>query len=576
MFGAEEVDKHIKIAEKNRTKQIGFMLIFTSKSRGAQLCAFAVVAGLCQAWSMGLPFHLGANGALQWAAMLILAWVTLRCRSSKENACVAFVFQSTALAVTFWWIFISLYVYGEMNGLLAAFAVVLLASALAMYWVALSWAFFKLSWEAKDPSERRSSQGLEKCRVALLFGLTWLLSELCRGQWFTGFPWGASGYAHNDTWMGLLAPWVGVYGIGALSAMLAMWVAQRCVEQWPTKERLLLRGRDRQKWAVLIMPILMLLSLSTWPLFKAVDLATLGAPGSLAQEGDSKALRVELLQGNVPQQTKFRNDRFSAAQWYYDQIVGSNAQLVVTPETAFAMTIDELPKAFNASIKHHLLAEQQAVLLGMPSKDDGQYANSAIGLVGERAQEYRYDKVHLVPFGEFIPPFFKWFTDQMQMPLGFFKRGEAAQGNLQFLSQKIAPNICYEDLFGEELAARFIKPDESPSILVNMSNIAWFGDTVILDQHLEISRMRTLELRRPMIRATNSGVSAVIDHQGHVLVRAKAFTQEKVSAWVQGRFDAPTPYAWWASRWGLLPLWALGLGALGWAWIQRASRLKAG
>jgi len=509
--------------------------------------------------------------------MLILAWLTLSCQSGKENAYVAFAFQSTALAVTFWWIFISLYVYGEMNGLLAALAVVLLAGALAFYWTVFSWVFFKLSLEAKGPVSAphpRSRRAFERCRVALLFGLCWLLSELCRGQWFTGFPWGASGYAHNDTWMGLIAPFVGVYGIGALSAMLSMWAAQLCWDQWQLRGRHLFNFKDKRDWTVLITLGVLLFSLSIWPLLQTPLLSSLNAPDSRNQEADSRPLRVELLQGNVPQQTKFRNDRFSAAQWYYDQIVSSSAQLVVTPETAFAMTIEELPKTFTSSIKNHFIAEEQAVLLGLPSKDAGQYANSAIGIVGERAQEYRYDKVHLVPFGEFIPPFFKWFTDQMQMPLGFFKRGEADQGSLQFLKQKIAPNICYEDLFGEELAIRFLNPDEAPSILVNMSNIAWFGDTVILDQHLEISRMRTLELRRPMIRATNSGVSAVIDHKGHVLIRAQAFRQEKVSAWVQGRFDAPSPYAWWASRYGLLPLWGLGLGVLGWAWVQKVRRLK--
>ena len=509
--------------------------------------------------------------------MLILAWLTLSCQSGKENAYVAFAFQSTALAVTFWWIFISLYVYGEMNGLLAALAVVLLAGALAFYWTVFSWVFFKLSLEAKGPVSAphpRSRRAFERCRVALLFGLCWLLSELCRGQWFTGFPWGASGYAHNDTWMGLIAPFVGVYGIGALSAMLSMWAAQLCWDQWQLRGRHLFNFKDKRDWTVLITLGVLLFSLSIWPLLQTPLLSSLNAPDSRNQEADSRPLRVELLQGNVPQQTKFRNDRFSAAQWYYDQIVSSSAQLVVTPETAFAMTIEELPKTFTSSIKNHFIAEEQAVLLGLPSKDAGQYANSAIGIVGERAQEYRYDKVHLVPFGEFIPPFFKWFTDQMQMPLGFFKRGEADQGSLQFLKQKIAPNICYEDLFGEELAIRFLNPDEAPSILVNMSNIAWFGDTVILDQHLEISRMRTLELRRPMIRATNSGVSAVIDHKGHVLIQAQAFRQEKVSAWVQGRFDAPSPYAWWASRYGLLPLWGLGLGVLGWAWVQKVRRLK--
>jgi apolipoprotein N-acyltransferase len=164
---------------------------------------------------------------------------------------------------------------------------------------------------------------------------------------------------------------------------------------------------------------------------------------------------------------------------------------------------------------------------------------------------------------------FEWFTNQMQMPLGFFKGGLLNQNSLIFMGQRIAPNICYEDLFGEELAVQFKDADHSPSILVNMSNIAWFGDSVILDQHLEISRMRALELRRPMIRATNTGVSAIIDHTGRVDVKAKFFSKEAIKGVVQGRFDRSTFFAWWASRYGLLPLWVLALLVLGTSWCQK-------
>jgi len=536
---------------------------FLHQRHATMAYVLACLGGLCQAWSMGLPYHAGASGALQWLAMFILAYLLLSSGSSRQSARVAWVFQCTALTATFWWIFISLHTYGGMSSVLASFAVVSLAAALALYWSALGAVFYQVGvkvWAGAKKPPHALIVWSERCALSLVFGASWMLSELCRAQWFTGFPWGSSGYAHNDTWLGAFAPWIGVYGIGALSATLAMGAAHlvwsRAQEKqraaFPVKPPLL---RQLGFYGAALIPLWTLL---LWPALMAMD----GPPTTEPKDPYGKPLLVELLQGNVPQQTKFRQDRLSAAQWYYDQIMTSKAELVITPETAFAMTTQDLPATFKDSIKRQFLPEQQAVLFGIPSKDGLDFANSAIGLVGARQEEYRYDKAHLVPFGEFIPPFFRWFTDQMQMPLGFFKRGAQRQASLAFLGQRIAPNICYEDLFGEEIAEQFLVPDSSPSILVNMSNIAWFGDTVILDQHLEISRMRTLEFRRPMVRATNAGATAVIDHTGHVRVLAKAFEREKVTSWVQGRFDEPTFFAWWAARYGLAPLWYFGAGVL--------------
>jgi len=525
--------------------------------------ALAFLGGLCQAGSMGLPYHWGASGGLEWLAMFLLAYLTLTSGSSRQSARVAWVFQCTALTATFWWIFISLHTYGGMNSLLAGFAVIALAGALALYWSALAGVFYQIGVKVWTDKRERSNIFLawaERLALSFVFASSWMLSELCRAQWFTGFPWGSSGYAHNDTWLGAFAPFLGVYGIGAISAGLAMWVAHVLWTREQEKERAAFPVKPpvlRQLgfYGALLIPFW---SLLLWPMAMSQREPQTIDP----QDRYGKPLLVELLQGNVPQQSKFRDDRLSAAQWYYDQIMTTKAELVVTPETAFAMTTQDLPLTFKDSIKRQFAAEHQAVLFGIPSKDGVDFANSAIGLVGAREEEYRYDKVHLVPFGEFIPPFFRWFTEQMQMPLGFFKRGQDQQASLSFLGQRIAPNICYEDLFGEEIAEQFLVAEKSPSILVNMSNIAWFGDTVILDQHLEISRMRALEFRRPMVRATNSGATAVIDHTGYVRVMARPFEREKVTSWVQGRFDEPTFFASWAARYGLAPLWYSGLGVL--------------
>jgi apolipoprotein N-acyltransferase len=170
---------------------------------------------------------------------------------------------------------------------------------------------------------------------------------------------------------------------------------------------------------------------------------------------------------------------------------------------------------------------------------------------------YRYDKLHLVPFGEFIPTGFRWFTELMNIPLGDFARGVPNPPSFPVRGQRVAPNICYEDLFGEELARRFAEPALAPTIFANVSNIGWFGDSIALPQHLNISRFRTLEFQRPMLRATNTGVTAVIDHRGRVVAQLPHFERGALESRVEGRTGL-TPFAVWASRWGL---WPLGLGA---------------
>jgi apolipoprotein N-acyltransferase len=200
-------------------------------------------------------------------------------------------------------------------------------------------------------------------------------------------------------------------------------------------------------------------------------------------------------------------------------------------------------------------------MVGIPLGDEAQgYTNSVLGMsAATQAEPYRYDKHHLVPFGEFIPPLFRWFTDLMRIPLGDFNRGALVQPTFDWRGERFAPHICYEDLFGEELAALFVQPGRpAPTVLVNLSNIGWFGNTLAIDQHLAIARMRALEFERPMVRATNTGATAIIDHRGVVTHQLARHERGVLVGQVEGRDGAPTPYAHWAGRWGLWPLWALG------------------
>jgi apolipoprotein N-acyltransferase len=290
--------------------------------------------------------------------------------------------------------------------------------------------------------------------------------------------------------------------------------------------------------------------------------AAVAGPGEFSRPAGR--LPVTLVQTNVPQDQKFAADHLPAALgWLADALLAAPDGLVVAPETALPLLpgqLDQFDAAYWSRLQAHFAAPGRALLLGAPLGDpDVGYTNSVRGLSAHA--DYRYDKHHLVPFGEFVPRGFRWFTEMMNIPLGDFARGPTDPPSFPFGGQRIAPNICYEDLFGEELGRRFAEPATAPTIFANVSNIGWFGDTIAVDQHLHISRMRALEFQRPMLRATNTGATAVIDHRGRVTHALEPFTRGVLAAEVQGR-EGLTPYARWVARYGLWPLWAAVAAAL--------------
>ena len=491
-------------------------------------CLLAALAGLLQALSIAWP----GNGQPQWWLQVLslagLVALLQRAGSWKAAALLGWVFATAWLAATFWWLYISMHVYGGLAAPLAAAAVLLLAAFLA-----LDYALAAGLW--------RAAAG-RPWRAGLVFALLWLGAELLRGTLYTGLPWGAGGYAHVDGPLAALAPWVGVYGIGAVAAWLA-WLATQLA-------RRPVRGSWRY-WLALA---------AAAGLLAACNVHTANAPRS----GPPGArLQVALLQGNIPQDEKFEGGTGIplALEWYGVQLRDTQAQLVVAPETAIPLLPLELPQGYLEALRGFFAQGERAALVGIPLGNFGDgYTNSVIGLrPGDGG--YRYDKHHLVPFGEFIPPLFKWFTRMMNIPLGDFNRGAVGQPSFAWQGQRLAPNICYEDLFGEELGARFADPASAPTIFVNVSNIAWFGDTVAIDQHLQISRMRALEFERPMIRATNTGATVIIDRFGRVTHALPRLTRGVLVGEVEGG-TALTPFARWVSRLGLLPLWLAALAGV--------------
>jgi apolipoprotein N-acyltransferase len=358
---------------------------------------------------------------------------------------------------------------------------------------------------------------------------------------FTGFPWVASGYAQVDGPLAAWAPWVGVYGIGALGALIAALPAL----QTSRSPRALL--------ACIGVPALLLAA----P-------AAIGVPDFTRPTG---TLAVTLLQGNIPQEEKFASEhQAEALEWHLRELVAARSDLVIAPETSIPFLPQQMPEGLWERLQGHFQDGATAALIGVPLGDmQAGYTNSAVGFAPGQGP-YRYDKQHLVPFGEFIPFAFKWFTRMMDIPLGDFERGPLVAPSFGVRGERVAPNICYEDLFGEELAARFADAASAPTMLANLSNIGWFGDTIAIPQHLQISRLRALELQRPMLRATNTGATVVIDHRGRVSAQLEPHTRGVLQAQVQGR-EGLTPFARWAALLGLWPpalLAALVLGVRVW------------
>ena len=493
--------------------------------------ALAILAGLAQAASMAAPWDGQPVWWLQILSLSALVVLLQRAATWKNAGLLGWLFATAWISGCTWWLYISMHTYGGLAAPLAALAVLGLSAFLALYYAAASAAFFRLIFESNGPEVPASALW-----SAIVFAALWLMAELARNTWLTGFPWGAGGYAHGDGPWADLVKFTGVYGLGLLVAVLAALLAQA-----------LLQSRKGQPW-VLLLAVAALLQ------------GGAGLAGGAFSTG-SGTQTVALLQGNIPQGEKFDQSRGVpvALNWYADQLLSSTATLVVAPETAIPLLPRQLPEGYWTALTGRFASGQQSALIGIPqgSFADG-YSNSAIGLQPGKLDPYRYDKHHLVPFGEFIPTGFRWFTQLMNIPLGDFNRGAVGQGSLVWAGQRWAPNICYEDLFGEEIGARFADAATAPTVLVNMSNIGWFGDSIAIDQHLQISRMRALEFERPMIRATNTGATVIIDHRGRVTASLPRHTRGVLAGEVQGRTGI-TPFAWWVARFGLWPLWILAI-----------------
>lgn len=442
-------------------------------------------------------------------ALFALLWL-LQNISARRASWRGFLFGLGMFGAGTSWVVISIHEFGHTPLPLAIFLTILLVTYLSLFPALFAWLVVRF---------RLAEQPLIFLFMAPAL---WAATEWVRGTLFTGFPWLNIGYSQVDTWLSGYAPVVGVYGIGFLVMLsaTALFVISNC-----------------KKSAVFLLAVVWL---GGWSL-QSIEWAT---PAG-------KPLQVSLMQGNISQLDKFRPETRAKTMSLYEELTLDNldSDLIVWPETAVPAFYHHVAENYISDILQKTREQGVDLLIGAPVKQETadserpRYYNSAIALGKEFGV---YHKRHLVPFGEVVPfgNLLRKIGGIFNVPLSDFSTG-GLQAPLNLAGQKAAVSICYEIVFGEELA----QTAGDATMLINISNDAWFGDSLAPPQHFSMARMRVKETARPLLRATNTGITAFVDHRGVVTRQAPSFSVEVLRGSIQP-MQGKTLYV----RFGNLPI----------------------
>ena len=456
------------------------------------------------------PF--GVSGVVV-VTLALLFWLWQRAASAGDAAWQGLAFGVGLFGAGSSWLTIALVTFGGMPAPLAFVAIAILTVYLAL-WPAIA-GFVTVRFTRRHSFAR-----------LLVAAGAFTAAEWVRSYLFTGFPWLSLGYSQvPDGLVRGYAPIGGVYLVTLVIALVAGLIA-RIAEA-------MARNARRSMWIALGSAVVLV---GCGIALVAVEWTRPSGP----------PLAVSLVQGNVVQELKF-DPQFRANTFErYLRLVGtSRGRLIVLPESAFPVFSDEVPDAVLLSLIRTASARDGDVLLGMltalppeAGSDEPRYYNTVVALGTSPLQFYR--KNHLVPFGETIPlkPVLGWFVRSvLAIPLADQARGGATQPALSVAGERVAVDICYEDAFGREL----IHGARDAHLLVNVTNDAWYGRSIAAEQHNQIAAMRALELGRPMLRATNTGITSAIAENGREIARLPWFTTGVLEVAVAGR-TGETPY----------------------------------
>jgi len=440
----------------------------------------------------------------------ILFWLLLN--STPRHAFrLGYLFGLGFFGIGVSWVAVSFYRFGNMGIFLSAIATLLFVLVLSLFPAIFGWL------------GRRYLKQLHQTFFLLLFlPSSWVLSEWIRGWIFTGFPWLHLGNSQTDSPLAGLAPVVGVYGISwaiVFSSAMLVWIC-------------LTSTRNRIVGLVIVGALWIVSGLLTFVEWSSDK----GMP-----------LTASLIQGNVPQNLKWRPDQRKMSFDLYTRLSRERwgKDLIIWPETALPAFYHQAETFLKGLAKEASVNGNTTLLVGLPVVDatnTDNYYNSVVRIGGDNGDEQTvqfYYKSHLVPFGEYIPLKFLLggLLDILKVPMADFSRGDKDQPLLKVAGNSVEVSICYEDVFGEEV----IRGLPEASFLVNVSNDAWFGDSFAPHQHLQMARMRAMETARPMLRSTNNGVSAIIDRHGKIISTSPQFEVAVLDGVIQPQQGA-TPY----------------------------------
>lgn len=460
---------------------------------------------------------------LFWLAPVSLAVLLACCHRQGPGRAflVGWMFGVGQFGAGVYWVYISIHVFGRAPPAVAAVLSCALIAGLALFPAAVCWLLARL----------RSRP--DAVRHLLLFPASWVAVEWLRTWLFTGFPWLLAGYSHIDT---ALVGWAPVFGVLGLSLIVALGGSVL----W----QLVVGPRRQALVGALIVA-------GFWGAAVGVGAVAWTAPSG-------PALSVALVQGNIPQDQKWLASNRMPTLALYRGLTAAHwgSDLVVWPEVALPAPYHEL-RDFIDLIEREARASDSRMLFGLlrydPASD--RYFNSVLALDGRRSF---YDKHHLVPFGEYfpVPAFIERQLRLLNLPYRDMGAGPLAERPVTVGRWRVAVSICYEAAFARQMAASLPAAD----LLVNVSNDAWFGDSIAPHQHLQMARMRAIETGRALLRATNTGITAVVGHRGEVRARLPQFERGVLTGEVVPRSGA-TPYVLWTD-WPVMAVVAIMLAVV--------------
>ncbi len=454
------------------------------------------------------PFNVWFISVLSVAGLIYL-WQS--CTDKRQYFLTGFFFGLGYFSVGIYWVYISLHDFGQATPFVATLITVLLICWLSLYIALLGLAY-------------QSVKALFSTQTAYaLLPLLWFAMEWLKGIILTGFPWMSLGYSYVDTPFSVFAPWIGSYGLGAISVAMSIIVV------------LVISRNVKANKRVIVSFIAIIIGLSI-----------------VAQKEQTQAmpqsLKISQVQGNIAQHIKWQaSKRQEIFNVYWQQTQQHwDSDLIVWPETAVPGRSELIEDSVLLPMSMLAAENETNILFGVVVSDlaKSRYFNSML-MVGEN--QGLYHKRHLVPFGEYMP--MRWlleFVNQfIKIPMSDMQKGDAQQTLMSVNGVKLGVSICYENVFSRDINLDL----PEANILINASNDAWFGDSLAPHQHLQIAQMRAIETGRPMVRSTNTGITAFIDHKGKITQQTSQFKVVTITAHVTGRtgqtfFVKIQPYQW--------------------------------